>query len=75
VPTATVGTLRRVKMTCSKHDTLLQQLKEAEEEIERLKDENESLWFMLEEMKDADKAMMDNLSEIILKGLTPIAEA
>lgn len=62
-------------MTCSKHDTLLQQLKEAEEEIERLKDENESLWFMLEEMKDADKAMMDNLSEIILKGLTPIAEA
>ena len=75
MPTATVGTLRRVKMTCSKHDTLLQQLKEAEEEIERLKDENESLWFMLEEMKDADKAMMDNLSEIILKGLTPIAEA
>ena len=75
MPTATVGTLRRVKMTCSKHDTLLQQLKEAEKEIERLKDENESLWFMLEEMKDADKAMMENLSEIILKGLTPIAEA
>jgi len=62
-------------MTCSKHETLLQQLKEAESEIERLKDENESLWFMLEEMKDADKAVMDNLSEIILKGLTPIAEA
>ena len=62
-------------MTCSRHDTLLQQLKEAESEIERLKDENESLWFMLEEMKDADKAMMDNLSEIILNGLTPTAEA
>ena len=62
-------------MTCSQHDLLLQKLKEAEEEIKRLKDENESLWFMLEEMKDADKAMMDNLSEIILKGLTPTAEA
>jgi len=62
-------------MTCSKHDTLLQQLKEAEEEIERLKEENESLWFMLEELKDSDKAVMDGLSEIILLGLTPKAEA
>ena len=62
-------------MTCPQHDVLLQQLKEAEEEIERLKDENEALWFMLEEMKDADKAMMDNLSVIILNGLTPTAEA
>tara|TARA_R110000796_G_scaffold232362_1_gene350566 strand:+ start:589 stop:777 length:189 start_codon:yes stop_codon:yes gene_type:complete len=62
-------------MTCSKHDIILQQLKEAEKEIERLKDENESLWFMLEELKDSDKAMEDNLSEIILRGLTPKAEA
>ena len=69
------GPVRNGKMTCPQHDVLLQQLKEAEEEIERLKDENEALWFMLEEMKDADKAMMDNLSEIILEGLTPTAEA
>ena len=42
-------------MTCSKHDIILQQLKEAEKEIERLKDENESLWFMLEELRGLDE--------------------
>ena len=62
-------------MTCPQHDVLLQQLKEAEEEIERLKDENEALWFMLEELQNADKAMMENLSDFILKGITPTAEA
>ena len=62
-------------MTCTQHDVILQKLKSAEKEIERLKDENESLWFMLEELKDADKAMMENLSEVLLEGLTPTAEA
>jgi len=69
-------------MSCNTCQSLSQQLKNAEKEIERLKgekenlkDENESLWFMLEELKDADKAMMENLSEVILKGLTPTAEA
>ena len=62
-------------MTCTQHDVILQKLKNAEKEIERLKDENESLWFMLEELKDADKAMLEGLSEVILEGLTPKAEA
>ena len=62
-------------MTCSKHDTLLQQLKEAREEIERLKEENESLWFMLEEMKESDKIMMEKVSETLLLDATPDAEA
>ena len=56
-------------MTCTQHDVILQKLKNAEKEIERLKDENESLWFMLEELKDADKAMLEGLSEVILEGL------
>ena len=58
-----------------KRRILAAQLKEAEEEIERLKEKNELLWFMLEELKDSDKAVMDGLSEIILLGLTPKAEA
>jgi hypothetical protein len=62
-------------MTCSKHDILLQQLKEAREEIERLKEENESLWFMLEEMKESDKIMMEKVSETLLLDATPDAEA
>ena len=62
-------------MTCEKHDEIQEELEEAKKEIDRLKDENESLWFMLEELKDADKAMMESLSEVILNGLTPTAEA
>ena len=62
-------------MTCEKHDEMQEELEEAKKEIDRLKDENESLWFMLEELKDADKAILESLSEVILEGLTPKAEA
>jgi len=63
------------KMTCLKHNILLQQLKEAQEEIERLKEENESLWFMLDEMKESDKLVVEKVSETLLLHDTPQAEA
>ena len=62
-------------MTCSMHQELENQLKEAKKEIERLKDENESLWFMLDELKKSDKLMMEKVSETLLLDATPEAEA
>ena len=62
-------------MTCSMHQELENQLKEAREEIERLKEENESLWFMLDELRESDKLMMEKISETLLLDATPEAEA
>jgi len=62
-------------MTCIKHQELEQQLAEAREEIERLKEENESLWFMLDELRESDKLMMEKISETLLLDATPDAEA
>ena len=62
-------------MTCARHDEIQDELEEAKKEIDRLKDENESLWFMLKEIKEADKAVLESLSGVILEGLTPKAEA
>ena len=62
-------------MTCSMHKELERQLEEAKKEVERLKDENESLWFMLDEIKKSDKLVMEKVSEAILLDSTPEAEA
>jgi len=62
-------------MTCSMHKELERQLEEARKEIERLKEENESLWFMLDELKKSDKLMMEKVSETLLLDATPEAEA
>ncbi len=62
-------------MTCIKHQELEQLLAEAKEEIERLKEENESLWFMLDELRESDKLMMEKVSETLLLDATPDAEA
>jgi|15BtaG_2_1085339.scaffolds.fasta_scaffold00154_30 hypothetical protein len=60
---------------CKTLETTLQKLRDLEEEVTRLNDENESLWFMLRELREADEALMDALSEIALEGMTPKAEA
>ena len=62
-------------MTCSMHKELERQLEEARKEIERLKEENESLWFMLDELKKSDKLMMEKVTETLLLDATPEAEA
>jgi hypothetical protein len=62
-------------MTCSMHKELERQLEEANKEVERLKDENESLWFMLDEIKKSDKLVMEKVTETILLDSTPEAEA
>ena len=58
-----------------KHQELEKLLAEAREEIERLKEENESLWFMLDELRESDKLMMEKVSETLLLDATPDAEA
>ena len=67
-------------------DQLVEQLKqvirELSEEIKTLRDENESLWFMLEEMRESDKAAKlqldkmdeDMMIEYLLK-TDPVGEA
>ena len=62
-------------MTCIKHQELEKLLAEAREEIERLKEENESLWFMLDELRESDKLMMEKVSDTFLLDATPDAEA
>lgn len=47
-------------------------IKELEEEVERLRDENDSAWDMLEEIKAAEKEAVENLA---IHSMTPIAEA
>ena len=62
-------------MTCAIHQELEKELEEAKKEIQRLKEENESLWFMLDELKKSDKLVMEKVSEAILLDSTPEAEA
>ena len=62
-------------MTCIKHQELEKLLAEAREEIGRLKEENESLWFMLDELRESDKLMMEKVTETLLLDATPEAEA
>lgn len=47
-------------------------IKELEKENERLKDENDSVWFMLEEIKTAETEAVENLA---VRSAHPIAEA
>jgi len=47
-------------------------IKELEKENERLKDENDSVWDMLDEIKAADKEVVETLA---VHSMTPIAEA
>ena len=47
-------------------------IKELEKENERLKDENDSVWDMLDEIKAADKEAVETLA---VHSMTPIAEA
>jgi hypothetical protein len=47
-------------------------IKELEEEVERLRDENDSAWDMLEEIRAAEKEAVENLA---IHSMTPIAEA
>ena len=47
-------------------------IKELEEEVERLRDENDSAWDMLEEIKAAEKEAVETLA---IHSMTPIAEA
>jgi anti-sigma regulatory factor (Ser/Thr protein kinase) len=47
-------------------------IKELEEEVERLRDENDSAWDMLEEIRTAEKEAVENLA---IHSMTPIAEA
>ena len=44
-------------------------------EMEKLKEENESLWFMLDELRESDKLMMEKVTETLLLDATPEAEA
>tara|TARA_Y100000004_G_scaffold171892_1_gene208273 strand:+ start:186 stop:374 length:189 start_codon:yes stop_codon:yes gene_type:complete len=62
-------------MTCAMHQELEKELEEAKKEIQRLKEENESLWFMLDELKESDKLMMEKVTETLLLDATPEAEA
>ena len=62
-------------MTCAIHQKLEKELEEAKKEIQRLKEENESLWFMLDELKESDKLMMEKVTETLLLDATPEAEA
>tara|TARA_R100001509_G_scaffold150995_1_gene110222 strand:+ start:849 stop:1037 length:189 start_codon:yes stop_codon:yes gene_type:complete len=62
-------------MTCAIHQELEKELEEAKKEIQRLKEENESLWFMLDEIKESDKMVMKKVTEAILLDATPDAEA
>ena len=67
-------------------DPLVEDLKQIirtlSKEIRDLRDENEALWFMLEEIKESDKAakkgMDDQREEMMLKflaGQAPVGEA
>ena len=67
-------------------DPLVEDLKEIirtlSKEIRDLRDENESLWFMLEEIKESDKAAKKSLDEQreeimmkLLAGSGPVGEA
>ena len=47
-------------------------IKELEEEVERLRDENDSAWDMLEEIKAAEKEAVEARA---VHSMTPIAEA
>jgi len=47
-------------------------IKELEKENERLQDENDSVWDMLEEIKEAEKEAVENLA---VHSMNPIAEA
>jgi len=47
-------------------------IRELEEEVERLRDENDSAWDMLEEIKEAEKEAVENLA---VHSMSPIAEA
>ena len=62
-------------MTCAMHQELEKELEEAKKEIQRLKEENESLWFMLDELRESDKLMMEKVTETLLLDATPEAEA
>ena len=62
-------------MSHNKYEELLAELKEANEEIERLTDENESLWFMLDEIKKADEALMNEIVGMAMGDLVPKIEA
>ena len=63
-------------------EQLKQVIRELSEEIKTLRDENESLWFMLEEMRESDKAAKlqldkmdeDMMIEYLLK-TDPVGEA
>jgi hypothetical protein len=50
-----------------------------EEEIERLKDENAVLWMQLDEIKQQEEAIFDQmkeeLNEVLLRNLEPIGNA
>ena len=57
-------------------------IKELSQELVQVREENEALWFMLEEIKESDKAVkksLDNQREILLMKLLaghgPVGEA
>tara|TARA_Y100001963_G_scaffold98656_1_gene135759 strand:+ start:424 stop:633 length:210 start_codon:yes stop_codon:yes gene_type:complete len=68
------------------HDPLVEDLKQIirtlSKEVQELRDENEALWFMLEEIKESDKAAKQSMDaqqeEMMMKllaGSGPVGEA
>tara|TARA_Y100000593_G_scaffold49213_1_gene92735 strand:- start:7589 stop:7816 length:228 start_codon:yes stop_codon:yes gene_type:complete len=64
-------------------EELKQTIKKLEEEVDRLREENKSLWFILEEQDNSSKAIgeaiqetiKDTLEEQLLKSFKPVGDA
>ncbi len=64
-------------------EELKQAIKKLEEEVDRLREENKSLWFILEEQDNSSKAIgealqetiKDTLEEELFKSFKPVGDA
>lgn len=64
-------------------EELKQTIKKLEEEVDRLREENKSLWFILEEQDNSSKAIgealqetiKDTLEEELFKSFKPVGDA
>lgn len=64
-------------------EELKQTIKKLEEELDRLREENKSLWFILEEQDNSSKAIgealqetiKDTLEEELFKSFKPVGDA
>jgi cell division protein FtsB len=60
-------------------DYLKNRVSTLEKELSKLEDENKSLWFMLDEIKEEEKAvalaLQEELTDELLRSIEPIAKA